>query len=161
MKMIGLILGIVGAVGATGLMGQTPEQPATQPAESREVAARAEIGQARPRPATAPATSPARLIWHGLDLSAAFVTTETSKLPDIWVESPLGSRSYEVRPDVTVIPAREGLISAAIYWIPAANRFYVQYDAGGSSTRHFYGPFEGDLNQVLTPPTSQRTERIR
>lgn len=36
------------------------------------------------------------------------------------------------------------------YHLPTQNRFYVQWDPPGASTRHYYGPFEGNPAEVLS-----------
>ncbi len=135
---------------------QPQELTQLTPAQREEVARQRRENDLREQ--ASPTTQP-RLMWRGLDLSAARVTTRTQDLADIWEAVPPGSRSYEVRKDVTVIPAHEIPKSIVIYWLRSANRFYVQYDLGGSSTHHFYGPFEGDPNQVLAPPTSRPAGR--
>lgn len=153
MKRHWLVLVIVGLASAAAI--QTWGQPTTQSVESRAREARMRRAAGSQRPATRPTTTPSKLVWRGLDLSAAPVAVGGSTLPDIWEERPAGSRSYEVRADVTVIPANEWMVAAEIYWLRPANRFYVQYDSADSSIHHFYGPFQGDPNQVLAPATSQ------
>ena len=122
-----------------------PSTAANSSAE-RERIERASLA-AGPRATTRPALveAPPR-IWPGLDLSKAPMTVHSSELPEIWEERPPGSRSYNVRPDVTVIRPN-GV--ATVYWVKERNRFYVQYDSRGSSTLHFYGPFEGNPRQTL------------
>jgi hypothetical protein len=174
MKTLGLVLCVAVAVAAIGLtVRQALQQAASQNADLRETTVPAAVNEATSpgdereakvraalaagRPAIAPATAPAKLIWRGLDLSAAPVSPISAYPWDIWEERPAGSGSYEVRADVTVIPPQryEVFNAGTIYWLRSANRFYVHYHPVSASTTYVYGPFEGDPNQVLTPPTSR------
>ena len=86
--------------------------------------------------------------FRGLDLTNAPRTTDVAKLPDLFEERPPGSKSYEVRKDVVV--THQGL-DGTVYYLPAKKAFYVQHDPMGSSRLTYYGPFAGDLRQVLKP----------
>ncbi|MBA7485686.1 hypothetical protein ES707_21236 [subsurface metagenome] len=89
---------------------------------------------------------PQSLIFHGLDLTAVPHTTNFSRLPDLFEERPLGSKSYHIQKDVTAIYSG---LDGTVYFIPRRNIFYVQHDKLGSSTLTYYGPFEGNPVQVL------------
>ena len=83
--------------------------------------------------------------------------TQTSELPEIWVEVPPGSKSYEVRKDVRVTNAT---LDTTIYERPDLNQFWVQRDQVGSSFRTFFGPFNGDPFQVLGIQVNHAKNRI-
>ena len=57
------------------------------------------------------------------------------------------------------------LPQVTVYYLPAERRFYVQCDPLGTSTLHYYGPFQGNPTEVLklpptqTQPASQPTSR--
>jgi len=89
---------------------------------------------------------PQSLIFHGLDLTAVPHTTNFSRLPDLFEERPLGSKSYHIQKDVTAIYSG---LDGTVYFIPRRNIFYVQHDKLGSSTLTYYGPFEGNPFQAL------------
>lgn len=82
----------------------------------------------------------------GFDLSRANVSTKASKLEDLFVERPAGSKSYHIRDGVKKIYSE---YNRSIYNIEKKNIFYVQSDPVGSSTLHYYGPFKGDPRKVL------------
>ena len=127
-----------------------PQRHEQQHPEQREAAARADVAAGRQRPnTTQPAGDADGQTWRGLNLTTAPVTTDTSRLTDIWEERPPGSKSYEIREDVIVIRLRNVFADGTVYWMKSRNRFYVQRDPPGSSTLHYYGPFEGDPHQVL------------
>ena len=133
-----------------------PQRHEPQDPEQRETAARADVAAGRKHAAKRPLAGDADgQTWRGLDLSAAPVTTDASRLPDIWEARPAGSKSYEIREEVTVIRPDNIFVDGTVYWIPSRNRFYVQRDPAASSTLHFYGPFEGDPYQVLNPPPTR------
>jgi hypothetical protein len=127
---------------------QAPAPPsAASVAAERERGERASLAlEPRATARDAPAEALPR-IWRGLDLSKAPVSADTSRLPEIWEERPRGSRSYSVRADVIVLPPK-AIGNATVYWVKPSNRFYIQDDAPGSSTLHYYGPFEGDPRQM-------------
>jgi hypothetical protein len=88
----------------------------------------------------------AKNYFHGADLTKAPRTTDSRKLPDLWVERPKGSLSFEIRKDVkTVYSGLDG----TVYQIPRRKCFYIQSDPLGSSTMTFFGPFPGDPTKVL------------
>ncbi len=87
-------------------------------------------------------TEEGALLFHGLDLSAEPVTTDFEGVPDLFEERPAGSKSYEVRDDVTVLPVG---YDGTVYHIPTKAIFYVQHDSLLSSTLHYYGPFDERL----------------
>ncbi|MHC4640007.1 MAG: M56 family metallopeptidase [Planctomycetota bacterium] len=82
----------------------------------------------------------------GLDLTDAPRTTKSTDLSDLFEARPPGSKSYHIRKDVTAVYS--GLYGT-VYYIPEKEIFYVQHDKMGSSTRTYYGPFNGDPHQVL------------
>ncbi len=120
---------------------------AAVPAPTREGLRRAALERNIRPPAAA--SQPAPAPFNGRDLAAASVTTHIDTLPDIFHPVPAGSHSFEVRPDVTLIPATypHGVLqpgTPTIYWRKDLKIFYLQSDGLGSSTHHFYGPFDGD-----------------
>jgi hypothetical protein len=92
-----------------------------------------------------PAAPKAQLNFRGLDLSKVPVTTDASALPDIFREQPRGSRSYEVHPAVKAVTGTSEGMAWTVYHPPNTNRFYIQHDQIGSSTLHYYGPFQGEM----------------
>lgn len=142
--------------GATGPATAPGISPATVPAgageaAAREAAARAQVGRGVARPVVQPVPP----VWRGVDLGKAPVSSGSAALPDLWVEVPVGSKSYQIRAEVTVLPG-EKFSDPTVYWIKDKNIFYVQWDPmGSSSVAHFYGPFAGDPQKVLAPAASQ------
>jgi hypothetical protein len=43
-------------------------------------------------------------------------------------------------------------LDATLYVLPDQKRFYIQWDDMGASTRHYYGPFDGEALQTLGIP---------
>jgi hypothetical protein len=93
-----------------------------------------------------------RVVFCGLDLTNAPVTTDYSKLPDLFEARPAGSGSYHIRPDVVQIRGPGSVPSSRIYYLPKKGCFYVQHDPIAASTLHYYGPFKGDPYRVLDLP---------
>jgi serine/threonine protein kinase len=67
-----------------------------------------------------------------------------------------GSKSeYRLRADVVAIPVRSANPKASdfamgrVYYLPAGNKFYIQWDSIYASSLHFYGPFYGNPKKVL------------
>jgi hypothetical protein len=87
-----------------------------------------------------------RIEFFGLDLTDAPRTTKSADLPDLFEERPPGSKSYEIAEGVI---AMYGRFDGIVYYIPEKGIFYIRHDKLGSSTRTFYGPFNGDPKQVL------------
>jgi hypothetical protein len=87
-----------------------------------------------------------RSIFGRLDVKYAAVATEAAKLPGLFEERPPGSKSYHLRDDVTMVDDRP---DRTVYYLAKDNVFYIQHDEIGSSTLHYYGPFEGDPYEIL------------
>jgi beta-lactamase regulating signal transducer with metallopeptidase domain len=75
---------------------------------------------------------------------------------EIWEETPGLKGDYRIRRDVIRLPLwrwkdAQGVEVkiGEIFQLTARNSFYVQWDAIGSSTLHYYGPFEGDPVKML------------
>jgi hypothetical protein len=74
---------------------------------------------------------------------------------EVWEKVPRGGegehrirtdlRQFELKPEPFDPRGPRG----AAYFLPASNRFYIQWDLPGTSTLHYYGPFEGDPVKVL------------
>jgi len=94
-------------------------------------------------PLPEPATGSARpkLAFRDLDLTDAPVTTDISKLPDVWnTTAPRGFRA-----SVTYSPhLLEQGYSVWIVYVADKDVFYLKLDSVWSRTEHFYGPFKGD-----------------
>ena len=129
-----------------------PNRLAASPVGSiRESAARVKAA-VRPyfptdnRPAT-----PQRIVYRGLDLTTAPVTTRYEELPDLFEDRPPGSKSYHIRDDVvrSHVSLSTGTVGVEIpngevFYIAEKNIYYVQCDPMGASTLHYYGPFAGN-----------------
>jgi hypothetical protein len=92
------------------------------------------------------------VVFHGFNLSAAPVTIDIEKLPDLFEDQPSGSKSYHLRKDLkvlSIIEKENGIPTAQVFEIPGKNTFYVQCDGMGASTLHYYGPFQGDPMKVM------------
>ena len=62
---------------------------------------------------------------------------------------------YRIRPEAQRSPLISGSTDlltprGAVHHLPAQNRFYIQWDPLGTSTLHYYGPFEGNPAEVLS-----------
>ena len=86
--------------------------------------------------------------WDSIsyEKARAIGINETSDLPEIWIEVPAGSKSYEIRKDVRVTNAT---FDTTIYERPDLNQFWVQRDPPESSSHTFFGPFDGKPTDVL------------
>ncbi len=103
------------------------------------------------------AAEPQPVVIRGLDLSTAPCTTRFGELRDLFEARPPGSRSYHLRDDIVraKIPPATGASSfpiGEVFHLPDKNVFYVQHDAAGASTLHYYGPFEGDPFEGMNLP---------
>jgi len=100
-----------------------------------------------------------RSIFGSLAAKYTAVATEAAKLPGLFEERPLGSGSYHLRDDVAMIDDRP---DRTVYYLVKDNVFYIQHDKIGSSTLHYYGPFEGDPYKTLdlktAPPVGARRQ---
>jgi hypothetical protein len=122
------------------------------------------------------------IVIRGLDLTIAPCTTRFEELPDLFEARPPGSKSYHLRDEIVrfeipsatgewiealditgyLVPthdSRQGMqIDSSsfpigeVFHLPDKNVFYVQHDAAGASTLHYYGPFEGDPFQRMNLP---------
>jgi hypothetical protein len=101
--------------------------------------------------------------FRGLDLTTASHTTRTSELPEVWEERPKGSQSYVIRKDVICYTGldqtADGLYAYTVFYVPSKSEFYLQLDHVHSSTRTYYGPFDGDPIGVLKLETKSTTEQ--
>lgn len=89
----------------------------------------------------------APIMFHGLDLSKAPVTTEVSELAEVFKERPDVYGRYLVRGEIyeMIYRGRDGMVLG----IPSKNIFYVQHNQPVSGTKYYYGPFEGDPRKIL------------
>jgi tRNA A-37 threonylcarbamoyl transferase component Bud32/peroxiredoxin/Leucine-rich repeat (LRR) protein/multidrug resistance efflux pump len=80
------------------------------------------------------------------------VSTDISSL-EIYEKTPGVAGDYHLREGVIRLPlkfeAHHDAPDGCVFYLPERNRFYVQWDSLLASTRHFYGPFEGDPGKVL------------
>ena len=76
-------------------------------------------------------------------------TTDPAKLPDLFEETPAGSKSYEIRDDVQVVYCDT---DGTVYWLPGKSTYYVQAGAVGESQLRIYGPYRGDPRESLDLP---------
>ncbi len=79
--------------------------------------------------------------FRGIDLTKAPATTRAGEPAEIWEARPPGSLSFEIREEVIVFPVG---LEAVVYYLPRADRYYVQSDPLSSSTLTFYGAFQGN-----------------
>jgi len=103
------------------------------------------------------AAEPQPVVIRGLDLSTAPCSTRFGELRDLFEARPPGSKSYHLRDDIvraTVPPVTRGssFPIGEVFCLPDKNVFYVQYDAAGASTLHYYGPFEGNPFERMNLP---------
>lgn len=89
--------------------------------------------------------------------------TNPAELPDLFVDIPPESGSYEVREEVIALPCKlKGdklhSLSSVVFYVPSKNTYYIQQDRIGSSTLTFYGPFPGDPRNVINTPLLGRWE---
>lgn len=75
--------------------------------------------------------------------------TDAGKLPDLFEAVPAGSKSYEIRAEVIVLPRQSNQLDTTIYYVPTKDAYYIQRDPLGSSTMTFYGPFPGDPRKIV------------
>ena len=104
------------------------------------------VQEVRPHPSEALAPPQS---FRGFDLRSAPRTTNVSDLPELWEERPAGSKSYEIQDDVECVYSG---LDGMVFHIKGASRFYIQSDPIFSSSRTFYGPFEGDPRRLLSLP---------
>ncbi|MCG8450217.1 MAG: M48 family metalloprotease, partial [Pirellulales bacterium] len=84
--------------------------------------------------------------FHGVMLHRFYSTTDPSKLPELWEESPRGSGSYQLQKDVRIAYTHiRGPEYVVIYHRPDLNKYFVEYDQHFQHHElRFYGPYEGD-----------------
>jgi biopolymer transport protein ExbD len=140
--------------------GEERSRAATAGGFAREGVARAKVALKSRLPGRREPGAQRPIVVRGLDLTTAPCTTRYGDLPDLFEDRPPGSKSYHLRDDVVRAPIPRGTDSAPlsqlplgeVFYIPAKNIFYVQYDGLGASTLHYYGPFEGDPFELLNLP---------
>jgi hypothetical protein len=99
------------------------------------------------------------LVFRGLTLSGTPFTSDSRELPDLFEERPAGSRSFEIRSEVSVPYAG---LDGTVYFVASKLVFYVQCDPAGSSTMTYYGPFQGDPVEMLSlDPNLERFDAAR
>ena len=87
----------------------------------------------RRKPGARPAIRPGSksLMFHGVDLSGLPVHTAGADLPDLYVERPKGSKSWEMRKDLRVLYQGP---DGTVYYVPKKKHYYVQHDVLGLRT---------------------------
>ncbi len=115
--------------------------------------------EAGSKPAAASEPAQNRKKLSEIDLSKAPVSTDITKLKDLFEEVPSPSNdsrargNYGLRNTVKIVYQDAG---AALYHVTDKSVFYVQRDGAGASTLHYYGPFGYDptLAPAATAPAS-------
>jgi len=73
---------------------------------------------------------------------------------EIFEPTPGVAGEYRIRADVKRFPLPSGPTVTApfgqLYYLPKKNVCYIQWDPGGASTLHYYGPIEGTPDDLLT-----------
>lgn len=78
--------------------------------------------------------------FRGLDLTSVPATEHSRDLPNIWVETAPGSKSYKIKDDVIDFRI---LFEGTVYAVPKTDQFYVSHPFVASKLIT-YGPFEGN-----------------
>ncbi|HMP82256.1 MAG TPA: hypothetical protein PKA41_06050 [Verrucomicrobiota bacterium] len=120
---------------------------------SREINARQKLAE---RAATSPEASAENRFYlvERIERLIAGVTPRTGYDFEIWENTPGVAGEYRIRSNARQIPlwpepfAADGKFGS-VYFLTNKDRFYIQWDAAGASTLHYYGPFQGDPARLL------------
>jgi serine/threonine-protein kinase len=90
----------------------------------------------------------------------------TNYLAEIFEQTPGVEGDYRLRENVVVNPIRRAEVSlmddvplGTVYYMPASEGFYIQWDDIAASTLHYYGPFYGvELETLGLVPIAQTAE---